>query len=127
MAYSFYFIAQQTTIMQANNDNQVHTLTPQQLQQWQAENHDFVLLDVREDNEVQLVSLPGHIHIAMNLIPLRHNELPDDQPIVVYCHHGVRSMQVAQYLAQVGFDDLYSLAGGIDAWSKEIDPTLPQY
>lgn len=113
--------------MQTDNNSPIHTLTPQQLQQWQAENHHFVLLDVREDKEVNIAALPHHIHIAMNLIPLRHNELPDDQPIVVYCHHGVRSMQVAQFLVQTGFDDVYSLAGGIDAWSKEIDPTLPQY
>ena len=105
----------------------IHTLSPQQLQQWQLEKRNFVLLDVREDNEVQFAALPGHTHIAMNLIPLHHNELPDDQPIVVYCHHGVRSMQVAMYLAQAGFDDLYNLTGGIDAWSTQIDPTLPQY
>ncbi len=65
----------------------IHTLSPQQLQQWQLEKRNFVLLDVREDNEVQFAALPDHTHIAMNLIPLRHNELPDDQPIVVYCHH----------------------------------------
>lgn len=106
-------------------------LTPSQLQQllqqWEAENTAYILLDVREDEEVTLASLPNHTHIPMHLIPLRHNELPDDQPIIVYCHHGLRSQQVAMYLADAGFDNLYNLKGGIDAWSQTVDPSIPRY
>ena len=63
----------------------------------------------------------------MNLIPLRHNELPDDVPIIVYCHHGIRSLNVARYLAHVGFENVANLQGGIDAWARQIDPSLPRY
>lgn len=105
----------------------ITTLTPKQLQEWQQQNRDFILLDVREGNEVRIASLPNHINISMNLIPLRHNELPDDKPIVVYCHHGMRSMQVALFLQEVGFEQLYNLDGGIDAWSRQIDPSIPTY
>lgn len=91
------------------------------------EHPDTVLLDVREDEEVAICQLSGSVHIPMNLIALRHNELPDDAPIVVYCHHGVRSMNVANYLAHLGFDNVYNLSGGIDAWSLQIDPNVARY
>lgn len=102
-------------------------LSPAVLQQWLAEGKALTLLDVREDEEVALCALPGHVHIPMNLIPLRHNELPDDAPIVVYCHHGMRSLYSAMYLAKTGFEEVYNLQGGIDAWSQQIDPNLPRY
>ena len=86
-----------------------------------------MLLDVREDGEVAYANIDGHTHIAMNLIPLRHNELPDDKPIVVYCHHGMRSMQVALFLEHAGFSDVYNLSGGIEAWSVQIDPSVARY
>lgn len=107
--------------------NAIPTLTPAQLNQWQQQKHHFILLDVREEHEVALAALPGHVHIPMQQIPLRHNELADDIPIVVYCHHGVRSMHVAMFLAHTGFDEVYNLTGGIDAWSVHIDPSLPRY
>ncbi|UOO81619.1 sulfurtransferase [Uruburuella testudinis] len=102
-------------------------LSPAALQQWLAEGRPLTLLDVREDDEVAICALSGHVHIPMNLIPLRHNELPDDQPIVVYCHHGMRSLYSAMYLADAGFEEVYNLQGGIDAWSVEIDTDMPRY
>lgn len=105
----------------------IQTLNAVQLQQWQQQNQDFVLLDVREDNEVQYATIPGSIHIPMNMIPLRQNELPDDKPIVLYCHLGMRSMQVALYLQEAGFENLYNLNGGINAWSHEVDASVPTY
>ena len=105
----------------------IHTLSPAQLQQWQQQGRRFTLLDVREDDEVAYAALSGHVHIPMNRIPLRHNELADDMPIVVYCHHGIRSHQVALFLQHAGFDDVYNLQGGNDAWSQHIDPSLPRY
>ena len=93
-------------------------LTPLQLQQWQQEGRAFHLLDVRTDEETAVCALPDAIHIPMNLIPLRQNELPDDDlPIVVYCHHGIRSLHTAMYLADAGFENLFNLQGGIDAWA----------
>ena len=105
----------------------IQELSPMQLQRWGEENKEFILLDVREDDEVKFSSLPYHLHIPMNLIPIRQNEIPDDKPIVIYCHHGVRSMQVVLYLQAAGFEDLYNLTGGIDAWSLLIDPSMPRY
>lgn len=102
-------------------------LTPQQVQDGLQKQPAPLLLDVREEDEVRLCALPGSLHIPMNLIPLRHNELPDDVPIIVYCHHGIRSLNVARYLAHVGFENVANLQGGIDAWARQIDPSLPRY
>lgn len=103
-------------------------LSPTELKQWQDEGRAFHLLDVRTDEERAICTLPAAIHIPMNLIPLRQNELPDDDlPIVVYCHHGIRSLNVARYLAHVGFENVANLQGGIDAWARQIDPSLARY
>ena len=102
-------------------------LTPQQVQDCLKKQPAPLLLDVREEDEVRLCALPGSLHIPMNLIPLRHNELPDDVPIIVYCHHGIRSLNVAHYLAHVGFENVANLQGGIDAWARQIDPTMARY
>lgn len=88
---------------------------------------DLLLLDVREPSEINIAALAGTTHIPMNAIPMRAEELPKDKDIVVMCHHGMRSMQVALYLERLGFDKLYNLRGGIDAWSREVDSTIPLY
>ena len=98
-----------------------------ELQQYLSVQDNILLLDVREDDEVAICALPNHVHIPMNLIPLRHNELPDEHLIVVYCHHGIRSLQVAMYLAHVGFENVINLKGGIEAWAAQIDPTIARY
>ncbi|AXT48806.1 rhodanese-like domain-containing protein [Chromobacterium rhizoryzae] len=85
-----------------------------------------VLLDVREAWEVQLCMIPGSLHIPMNLIPLRMSELPDAL-IVVICHHGVRSAHVARFLLDAGFEQVLSLAGGVEAWAAEVDPQMARY
>src|SRR5436189_96518 len=87
----------------------------------------LVLLDVREAEEVALVRLEGSVHIPMGEIPGRLHELDPNADIVVYCHHGIRSANVAAFLAQHGFARVANLAGGIDAWSLEVEPTLPRY
>lgn len=105
----------------------VQTIRPAELAALRHSRPDTVLLDVREEHEVALCRLSDSLHIPMNLIPLRHNELPDDVPIVVYCHHGIRSLNVARYLEHVGFDDLYNLSGGIDAYAQDVAPDMPRY
>ncbi len=86
-----------------------------------------LLLDVRETWEFAICHINGSLLIPMPLIPIRLAEIADERPIVVICHHGVRSLQVARYLHNNGFDDVMSLAGGVDAWATYIDPSLAHY
>ncbi len=86
-----------------------------------------VLLDVRENSEVELCQIPGSIHMAMNSVPERLNDLKKEVPIVCICHHGSRSMKVAQFLKQHGFEKVINLIGGIHAWSVHVDPSMPKY
>ena len=85
------------------------------------------LVDVREPEELALVSLAGALHIPLGDLPQRAGELDPDLPTVCICHHGVRSAGAAQFLAQRGFDVLYNLSGGIDRWAAEVDPALRRY
>lgn len=87
-----------------------------------------LLLDVREPWEFQTASLPDSLLMPMGEVASRaHQELDPDAPIVVLCHHGQRSLSVTMWLRNQGFDRAQSLAGGIDAWSRTIDPTVPRY
>ena len=86
-----------------------------------------VVLDVREPWEVNVVALPGAKHIPMAQVPLRLSELDREAEIVVLCHHGVRSMQVAYFLERQGYKNLLNLRGGINAWAQDIDPSMPRY
>jgi rhodanese-related sulfurtransferase len=89
----------------------------------------FTLLDCREPTEVATAQIAGTLHIPMRDIPARIAELEAQKTgrIVVHCHHGGRSLRVTQYLRQQGFDQAQNMAGGIDAWSQEIDPTISRY
>jgi rhodanese-related sulfurtransferase len=87
-----------------------------------------LLLDVREPWEFSTASIPGAKLIPMGEIPSRaHTELDPDQHIVVVCHHGARSLSVTMWLRNQGFEQAQSLAGGIDQWSRAIDPNIPRY
>lgn len=90
-----------------------------------------VLLDVREDWEVAQAPLrvPGTptLHIPMHQIPARRSELDPVQPVVCFCHHGMRSAQVVAFLMHHGHAEVYNLAGGTDAWSLQVDPSVPRY
>jgi rhodanese-related sulfurtransferase len=86
-----------------------------------------LILDVREPFEIALAPFPGATHIPMGDIPSRLTELDPDRETVVVCHHGVRSAQVATYLARMGFEHVLNLSGGIDAWSEDADPSTPRY
>jgi rhodanese-related sulfurtransferase len=87
------------------------------------------LIDVRQPWESQLASLPGSLLIPLGELPQRSKDIgPDhDAALVVFCHHGVRSQSAAAYLERVGFHNVRSLIGGIDAWSCEVDPAVPRY
>ena len=86
-----------------------------------------LLLDVRENWEFETCQIAGSIQIPMHLIPLRAGELPDEREIVCICHHGARSMQVANFLERNGFDNVTNLTGGIHAWAVQVDPSMPKY
>ncbi len=108
-------------------DSMVHEITVHDLKAKRDAGAPILLLDVREPDEVSFVTLPGSVHIPMGEVPGRLHELDPDKEIIVYCHHGVRSLHVAQFLAQRDFENVASLAGGIDAWSIAIEPELPRY
>lgn len=102
-------------------------MTPRELAQRLQQAPAPVVLDVREPWEVELASLPGALCIPMGEIPARLHDLEPEAEIVVVCHHGMRSAQVAAFLARQGFHRLHNLDGGIDAWSREVDPEVPRY
>ena len=86
-----------------------------------------VVIDVRETWEWQHAKIEGTTHLPMNEIPDRIQEIDSTHPTVVICHHGVRSLQVVAYLQRMGFNNLHNLQGGIDAWSRTVDSTVPLY
>jgi len=86
------------------------------------------LIDVREPWEFETAHIANSVLMPMGDVPARaHQELDPDKRIVVMCHHGMRSMNVAVWLRNQGFEQAQSLAGGIDAWSAEVDPNVPRY
>ncbi|HEV7607568.1 MAG TPA: rhodanese-like domain-containing protein [Steroidobacteraceae bacterium] len=86
-----------------------------------------LVLDVREEWELQLASIPGVVHVPMNQVPARLSELSPKSETIVMCHAGGRSMRVAHFLADQGFTNVANLSGGISAWSQLVDATVPQY
>ena len=86
-----------------------------------------LLLDVREPWEFELCRIDGARNIPMSAIPAMLDTLDTGRETVVICHHGMRSLQVCQFLANRGFDNIYNLAGGIDAWARDIDAAVPRY
>jgi len=86
-----------------------------------------VVLDVREPAEIAIARMPGAIEIPMNEVPRRLEEIPSEREVVVVCHHGMRSAQVASFLVDRGRTGILNLAGGIDAWSLQVDPSVGRY
>ncbi len=95
----------------------------------------LVVLDVREDDERGFCSIAvpepaGDLHIPLGQIQDRFEfirQSAEGEPLVIYCHHGVRSLAAARWLALRGIDDVYNLEGGIDFWSAGVDPDVPRY
>ncbi len=105
----------------------MNEISVQELKKLYDNQEDFQLLDVREDFEYELVHLPQSVWIPLRELPERFNELDESKKTVVLCHHGGRSHQAAVYLSGQGFDDLYNLIGGIDAYANEVDKNLARY
>lgn len=105
-----------------------YEITPEEVKSKLDAGEEFVLLDVREPWEFETARIDGAKLIPMGDVPSRaHQELDPEEPIVVVCHHGVRSMNVTVWLRQQGFEKAQSLRGGIDAWSLRVDGKVPRY
>jgi rhodanese-related sulfurtransferase len=103
-------------------------ITVQQFLARRAQGTPMTLLDVREEWEIRLSPAPSeYLHIPMGQIPERSGEMDPGAEIVVMCRSGGRSMEVARYLLRSGFTNVSNLQGGIVAWSRDIDPTIPVY
>jgi rhodanese-related sulfurtransferase len=85
------------------------------------------LLDVREGWEFEIARIEGSVHVPMNALPARLDELDPARPVVCVCHHGGRSAQVGYWLERNGFGDVINLRGGVDAWAREVAPDCPRY
>ncbi|WP_298736289.1 HesA/MoeB/ThiF family protein [uncultured Chitinophaga sp.] len=111
------------------NTRSVQSLSVQQLQQWLDTGKQFRLLDVREMDEWEICHIPQASHIPMRAVmnALPQLQLSPGTPVVILCHHGMRSLMVAQQLAAAGFDAVYNVEGGIHAWAQEIDEEMMTY
>lgn len=86
------------------------------------------LIDVREPWEFSTAKIEGSLPMPMGEVPARaHQELDPDERLMVLCHHGARSLSVTNWLRQQGFESAQSVAGGIEAWSRQVDPSVPRY
>ena len=105
-----------------------YEITPEDVKSKLDAHEQFVLLDVREPWEVETAKIDAAKLMPMGDVPSRaHQELDPDGHIIVLCHHGVRSMNVTVWLRQQGFENVQSMRGGIDAWSRQVDPKVPAY
>ena len=102
-------------------------ISPEKLKNLIEETQSVKLIDVREQWEFDTCHIKGSRHIVMESIPEKLSGLDKGDTIVVICHHGMRSLQVAQYLEHEGFDTVMNLEGGIDAWAKKVDSHMTQY
>jgi adenylyltransferase/sulfurtransferase len=107
----------------------VQQINPRELATMMANEHPVYLLDVRQPAEQELAALPDSVLIPLPELAARVAEVrPGPEALlVVYCHHGVRSLSAAALLQRLGHQNVVSLAGGIDAWSCQVDPGIPRY
>ncbi len=107
----------------------MQTMTAPELAAWLADTSRTkpVLLDVREPWEYQTCHIEGALHMPMNTVPARMQELEEETPIVCICHHGARSMSVAAFLERQGFTQVTNLTGGVHAWALQVDNKMPTY
>ena len=105
------------------------SLSAPELKEWQDDKsrNAPLVIDVREAWEYELCRIPGAQLLPMNDIPAKWHERPRESDIVVVCHHGMRSLQVANYLVRAGFGRVYNLNGGVAAWADQVDPAMPRY
>jgi rhodanese-related sulfurtransferase len=102
----------------------IKEITPIEMQEWKSLSKEFQLIDVREAHEIEIANIGG-THIPMGEVPSRTEELRKDIPVIIHCRSGARSGAICSFLETLGFSNVYNLKGGILAYAKEIDPSLP--
>ena len=102
-------------------------ITVMQAKELREKNPSIQFLDVREPEEVEIGHISETLHIPLNFIPYSLEKIPKDETLIVYCHHGMRSLKAVEYLKAKGFNNVVNLAGGIHEWSIKIDPRIPTY
>jgi rhodanese-related sulfurtransferase len=102
-------------------------ILPQTLKELRDARANFTLVDVRDPWELEICRIEGSINFPLPQLTIQTPELDKDAPIVLYCHHGIRSRNAVLILQQKGFRNVSSLKGGIDAWSQQIDANVPVY
>jgi adenylyltransferase/sulfurtransferase len=106
--------------------NGIPQITVKEMKRRMDAGEELYILDVREPFEYEIAQIGGKL-IPQNDIPKRLSEIDRNREVIVHCHHGVRSQRIAEFLQQVGYPRVVNLAGGINAWSEEIDPRVPKY
>ncbi|MBI1389803.1 MAG: hypothetical protein GC154_15295 [bacterium] len=104
-------------------------LSPAEVKQMLDAGEPLILVDVREPQELEICSIEGALHIPMGQIHSRYKEISSDPNanVVVFCHHGGRSMQVMHQLWGLGYQNAKNMSGGIHAWSLDVDPGIQRY
>ena len=105
-------------------------ISPREVADLQRSGKPILLIDVREPNEWAISRIEGASLVPMNTVPANLQSLEgqaDSSDLIVYCHHGVRSLQVVAWLREKGIENCLSMSGGLDRWSLEIDPNVPRY
>lgn len=102
-------------------------ITPREVKQRLDRGEKITLVDVREPQEHVICHIDGAVLIPMGTIPANLQKLDTDEDVICFCHHGMRSLDVANWLRTQGVSSAKSMAGGIDRWSVEVDPKVPRY
>lgn len=103
------------------------SLQPSELRERMTDDPKLIVLDVRRPEEWAFCHLESSTWIPLDKLADRHGELPRDRPIACLCHHGFRSAAARRFLIEQGFGEVYNVTGGIEAWSCEVDPSVPRY
>ena len=115
------------TIFSQMKQGEYATLSPAELKEKMESGSEFQLIDVREPIEHEMARIEGSRLLPLSRFPEWADTLDPETEIVFMCHHGIRSAQVCAYLSRQGYQRLYNLSGGIDAWSVEVDRSVPRY
>ena len=105
----------------------IREATPAEIYRRLQAGEDLLLVDVREPDEIAIAALPDALICPLSRAAGWIDSLPKDQPLIIFCHHGIRSLRVAQALAERGHTNLTNMTGGIDLWSAQVDPAVPRY